>query len=354
MRTISITGSVKIDASDLRTYAVLRQNLELVGFQTTSEQKSNYLLSINHNKESYKRFIQGGGRRDQAILIRLEPEAVFPLQYRSAITDCYGLVITPGSTFDRESSKSFVGWPYEYNLNPARPDTSDPSLHSILTDNSRQELFNYEFWKLRPKKIALVAANKVSPLKDANYKIRRKLANELSAEILEVYGSLWSDALFKKIYHRLAVAGTNLRQGVLPNAISIYGSLFQTYPAARGIVHNKHALLRETKFSLVIENSNSYVSEKLIDALINGSIPIYVGPPLEKVGLPSQIAIHSCGDPKEVLTIIETLGAIEVETILTAMREFLNSPTFFDFWTGKSVYKRLAQQIAEYVQGVPE
>lgn len=354
IKTISIVGSAKVSPGDVSPYPALRQYLESEGFQTASEQKPDFLVAINHNQESYERFVQGGGRRDQAVLIRLEPDSVFPLQYKSTTMDKYGLVITPGSTLDQKVSKSFVGWPYQYNLNPARPNTSDPSLLSILNDNSWQDLFNLGYWKLRPRRMTMIAANKVSPLKSANYSIRRKLASQLPTEILEVYGPLWTDSMSAKIHHRLAVAVTNLRQGILPNPMGIYGSLFRNYPAAHGTVRDKHAVLRETKFSLVIENSNSYVSEKLIDAMINGSIPIYVGPSLEKVGLPTEIAIHSSGDPKEVIEIAETLDSGGAETILTAMREFLSSPSFFDLWTEQSVYKKLSYQIAEHFRGLPE
>ena len=353
-KTIKIVGSAKSSPSDKRPYPMLREFLEIVGFTPTLEQNSEFFIAVNHNQKLYEEFIRGGGRSDRAVLIRLEPDSVFPLQYKSVTTDKYGLVITPGSILDRKSPESFVGWPYQYNLNPAQPNISDPPLLSILEDTSWKNLFNLETWKSRPRKLTMVAANKVSPLKSANYSIRRRLASQLPPEILEVYGPLWTDNLSTKIYHRIAVAGTNLRQGILPNPMGIYGSLFRSYPAAHGTVRDKHAILRETKFSLVIENANSYVSEKLIDAMINGSIPIYVGPRLEEVGLPTGIAIHSSGDPKEIIEIVEALDSSGVETILTAMREFLSSPSFFDLWTARSVYKKLSYQIAERFRELPE
>ena len=348
IKTISIVGSAKVNPEDLGTYPALRRYLELEGFRTTSEKESDFLVAVNHSQESYKRFTQGGGQSNHAVLVRLEPDSVFPQQYRSKTMDKYGLILTPGSTLDQKGSKSFVGWPYQYNLNPTRPNASDPSLLSILNDKSWEELFRLRHWLLRPRKMTMIAANKVSPLRNANYSIRRNLASQLSPKILDVYGPLWTDNITAKIHHRLAVAGISLRQGSLPNLLSIYGSLFRKYPSARGTIRDKHAILRETKFSLVIENSNSYVSEKLIDAMINGSIPIYVGPGLEKVGLPKEIAIHSSGDPKEVLQIIETLDSIGAAEKLIAMREFLISPCFFDLWTEHSVYKKLSHQIAEY------
>ena len=353
-KTIKMVGSANISPSDGHPYPVLRDSLGREGLTPTSDRNSEYFIAMNHNQKLYEDFIQRGGQYERAVLIRLEPDSVFPLQYRASTLRKYGLVITPGSILDRKSSRFFVGWPYQYNLNPTRPVNSDPSLQSVLENASWRDLFNVENWDSRPNILTMIAANKVSPLKSANYSLRRRLASELPIEILEVYGPLWTDAIAAKAHHRLAVAVTNLRQGTVPNPVSLYGSLFRSYPTARGTVHDKHSVLRETKFSLVIENSNSYVSEKLIDAIVNGSIPIYVGPNLEKVGLPTEIAIHSSGDPKEVIEIVKALDSRSAETMLTAMREFLTSSLFLNFWTEQSVYENISRQIAEYFRRLAE
>jgi hypothetical protein len=354
IKTISIVGSAKSNPGDENPYLMLCEFLEAEGLTPTVDSGSDFLVAINHNQRMYEEFIHGGGHHDRAVLIRLEPESVFPLQYKSKTTNKYGLIITPGSVLDHKTSESFVGWPYKYNLNPAQPDISDPSLLSILNDPAWRNLFNLESWEARPKRMTMIAANKVSPLKNANYLMRRKLASQLPLQALEVYGPLWTDKISVKIYHRLAVAMANFRQGIFANPISIYGNLFRKYPAARGTVPNKHVVLRETQFSLVVENSNSYVSEKIIDAIINGAIPIYIGPDLRDVGLPINIAIQSTGSPKEIIEITETLDSSEIETILIAMRDFFGSSSFLDFWTERCVYQKVSAQIADYFRRVPK
>ena len=221
MKTISIVGSAKSNPGDESPYPMLREFLEVEGLTPTLDCDSNFLVAINHNQRLYEEFIHCGGRHDRAVLIRLEPETVFPLQYKSKTMNKYGLVITPGSVLDQKLPESFVGWPYQYNRNPARPDISDPSFLSVLDDPSWQNLFNLESWESRPKKMTMIAANKVSPLRSANYSIRRKLASQLPLNTLEVYGPLWTDKVSVKIYHRIAVAVANFRQGIFPNPISL-------------------------------------------------------------------------------------------------------------------------------------
>ena len=254
-------------ASD--SYPILREALESHGLGLQTLGTPNFLISINHNRKQYAQFVNGGGSPSRAILIRLEPESVYTLEYKTSSTDKYADVITPGAVNDWSRGNGFVGWPYSYNLNPNIPSDSDPTLESILSTVPDSSLFTFENWVLRPITIAMIAANKVSPLNAANYSVRRRIAKELNPGLLSVYGPLWNDPFSAKLRHRIAVGVINLRQGVLPNISGIYGSLFSKYPTSQGIVSDKHIVGRQTKFSLVVENSNTYVSEKLFDDLPN-------------------------------------------------------------------------------------
>lgn len=350
-RTISMVsfGMVAFERrADKGLHHDLFDFLESDGFLLTSRPHGDFLIALDHNEELYKAFLDNGGSSERSVLIRLEPDSVFPAQHINRIKSKYGLIITPGSVSDWRAGDFFAGWPYQYHLNPAKPDQSDPTLSSMLENPAKQDLFTIENWKARPIGLTMVAANKVSPLRGANYSVRRNLANRIPASVLHVYGPLWKDGLRTKMDHRLWVAKFALRHGTFPNLIGIYGRLFASYPAARGTVRDKHVVLQDSKFSLVIENSNSYVSEKLIDAIINGCIPIYIGPHLQDVGLPSNIAIVSSGDPKEIMNIIETLDWREAESILVAIQGFLKSPLFWNLWTAESVWKIISTEITNY------
>lgn len=351
-KTVQIVGSAKMAVKGSSASPGLMRALESKGFTSENFTSADLLISINHNEQLYREFIRGGGSSSRAVLVRLEPKSVFPLQYLKPISRKYDLIITPGAVDDFTRGENFVGWPYQYNLNPTSPSLSDPLLSSIMQDPLRANLFTLEDWRSRPKAMVMIAANKVSPIRSSNYSLRRKLAASLPPDLLEVYGPLWIDNLKVKARHRVAVALVNLRQGVVPNLSAVYGELFSHYPGAKGAIPDKHTVTRKARFSLVIENSNTYVSEKLLDAAFGGSIPIYIGPRLEDVGLPTNLAIQSSGDPHEIAHIVQNLDDAKVVEMLTSIGDFFEGPTFRESWSEQGVYSKISQQISDFYDGI--
>ncbi len=259
-------------------------------------------------------------------------------------------MISPGSTLDDEERNPYLGWPYQYHLNPAKPVLADPILENIIDENNQSGLFTFRNWERRSHTLVLIAGNKVSPVSSANYQIRRKLARQIPSKLLEVYGPLWNDSLYLKLRHRVAVFVAALRQGTFPNLIEIYGNLFLRYTNARGMVADKHKLLQDSRFSLVIENSNSIVTEKLFDSVLNGCIPIYIGSDLDKIGFPKGAVITVSGESEEITKILCTLNEVQIERYLFEMSTFINSKDFLDVWGAKSVYRKIAQIVHEFIK----
>jgi hypothetical protein len=323
-----------------------RKVLLTAGIKICEEPQAKFLISVNHNKHAYKQFIQNGGVVKNAILIRLEPDAVFPKQYTKKIEDKYGLIISPG--FVSKTSR-FVEWPYRYHLNPAEPKELDPSLLDVLGANLASSLFSIESWNKRENLLSMVASNKVSPVQSANYGKRRKLARTLPVSIFSVYGTLWTDSLRTKARHRVAVLVAALRQGTLPNLRQVYGNLFFDYMTAKGSIEDKHELLKRSKFSLVIENSSQVITEKIFDSMINGCIPIYVGANLKDVDLPTNLAYQLNGNADEILELIENYSIKEIELKLNSISKFLTSANFLDKWSNAKVYEKIGVEISEYI-----
>jgi len=354
-QTVLVGGTSKIfhtnsDLSEIIPSFVLGFNSK--EFQLGINKKSNYLISFNHNPKLYKRFIKNGGETKNCILIRLEPDSVFPAQYTNRITKKYGLVISPGGIIAPFVEGKFFGWPYSYHLNPAEPAISDPLLSTILGAENADSLFNLQNWNNRKNIITLIAANKVSATHKANYAVRRKLAMTMPSSVFAVYGPLWTGPLWPKIRHRLAVFLATIKQGSLPNLLEIYGNLFRKYPNALGPIENKHNLMRDSKFALVVENSNAIVTEKIFDAIINGAIPLYIGPNLEFVGLPPNLVISISGNPKEIIEAVNKLEQDQVEAHLKVMMNFTRSKTFLDCWTSDAVNKKMTSSIIDYMKRV--
>ncbi len=310
--------------------------------------KSDFLISLNHDWNIYGSFRKFGGKIEKAVLIRLEPAAVFPAQHRPRVENLYGRIISPGSLVTIPP----IPWPYYFNQNPLHPDKKTPSLKQVISEALSQNVFEFEQWKQRPIRFSLIASNKVSPISKNNYKLRRKLAQSLPKELLTIYGSLWNFNLPSRIKHRAQVLNFAVRSRIFPNIFEIYGNLFRSYPSIVGTIRDKHEIIRKSQFSLVIENDNNYVSEKLIDSLIGGSIPIYFGGEYQRLGIPSGLAIKDLNSETEIVDYLENISQQEILDFQRKLIEWLQTPSFHQQWAGDNVFATIAVEISEYFRKV--
>lgn len=317
------------------------------GFQLHDEaSEAQFLICLNHNKKIYSEFRKNGGKPENAALVRLEPAAVFPSQYKSKTEKLYGKIITPGSVDG--ISETFVPWPYFFNQNPLVPDEQHIELKFVTSTIIKDVKFDIENWKSREILLSLIASNKVSPIRGNNYRIRRRFAHELPPHVLSIYGGLWRANLKQRLIHRMGVLNFAIKSGIFPNFGEVYGNLLRRYPTAVGMVRNKHDVVRQSKFSLVIENDNHYVSEKLIDALLGGSIPIYLGGDFTKVGIPKEAVVSDLANTKDILDFLNASKDLDADAYLSAAKEWLTSPSFHSEWSGNSVFARIGDEIATY------
>jgi hypothetical protein len=306
-------------------------------------------ISINHSNQAYREFQKSGKKKNQAILIRSEPDVVFPAQYTERIINKYGLVITLGNKEKDDGSFYYIQNPYSYLPNPNSQMARGLDVKDILESIQFNELFEFDNWQKREIILSLIASNKVSCVRNSNYGLRRDLAVAFPKDFLNIYGELWNSNIRNKLQHRVAVVVHGIFNLTVPNLISIYGSFFRKYKNYVSPLGDKHVIVRQSKFSLVIENSNDYISEKIFDALINGSIPIYIGPELEEKGIPGKdIAIAYEGSPKMLEYKIRNLSNNEVKKYLDSIKKFLNSKDFIDNWIDHIVYRKIADKIQEF------
>jgi hypothetical protein len=310
------------------------------------------LIAINHDPKAIRDFLRAGGTIENAILIRLEPAAVFPVQYRSRIERKYGKIFTPGST--KVNKNSILAWPYYYNSNPLRPDKNHLELRTITSRLKDADTYDSNKWGNRRFLLTLIASNKVSAISSSNYQLRRELAQSLPKNFLTVYGGLWDSSLFERIKHRVSVLKSATWSGVVPNLFQIYGNLFRKYQTTAGIIEDKHQIIQESKFSLVIENDSNYVSEKLVDALLGGSIPIYVGGDFSALTIPKEAVVTGISDAQDLVSFVASITDDEVLRYLSSAQQWLASPDFYEVWSGDKVYSRIADEINHYLGTVIE
>jgi hypothetical protein len=339
-KTFSVVGSAKHQVDKQLQYVELKNALNALGLEESKTLKSDLVVFVNYSRKFLKKAKK---HRSKRVLIRLEPKAVLPVQYKKKIEKSFDLIITPGGQVDTKSK--FIGWPYKYDLNPSKPDASYTSLKSMIKESIDEGFFEIEQWSARKNALVLVAANKVSPTSKSNYRIRRHLAKNLSPKLLYVYGPLWRASIITLIVHRIKVMAYSIRTGYFPNIKEIYGNLFTKYSSFVNEPENKHKVIREYKYSLVIENSSDYCSEKIFDAMINGSIPIYVRPRNSKIHLPNNLYLWSSGSIDELKLLVESFTEKESADMLKSMKNYLLSDEFIESWQSDKVYEKIAQEI---------
>jgi hypothetical protein len=182
--------------------------------------------------------------------------------------------------------------------------------------------------------------------------VRRTLAKQLKCSELKIFGPLWNDSFRDKLRHRLAVLYSSSRRGTISNLRGIYGNLLRSYPNAMGEVVDKHQIMKDSQFSLIIENSNFVITEKIFDALINGSIPIYIGPDLADFGIPSEVAIEYNKKSDSILKIISETTDQQSMQFLESGRNFLLDPDFKNRWSSDSVFGEISFLIKEYISEI--
>ena len=341
----AVVGSAKPFIDSEKQYSELKSELNKLGMLEANFENCDYLIFINYNKKFYKKYKKLRKALKNLVLIRLEPVAVLPIQYKKSIERKFGLIIDPGGIIKSKSQSSFVGWPYKFNLNPSLPKASDPNLNSAISNAIESNFFDYDSWTKRKNKLVLIAANKVSATSNSNYKLRRKIAKQMGTQEIDIYGGLWDTSLLHKLSHRLSVGLYAIRVGYFPNLITLYGSLFSKYKNYFGEPVNKHLITQKYKYSLVIENSSNYCSEKIFDSIINGSIPIYVGPKNSEILLPENLYYSCDGSVNEIRKILKSTNDEEVDAMLRSMRNFLQSTNFTENWVSHKVYEKIARKI---------
>ena len=351
---VYINGSIPIDYSfnnDGEFNNQFLRALQKSDYQISDLKEADILISINHSNSSYKSFMRFGKTKKQCVLIRIEPYAVFPAQYSKKITDKYGLIISVGYKEIDEGKYYYVGYPYSYLPNPNAQLTKGTSASQIIESEEFEALFTLNNWLSRKIIVSLIASNKVSSTTNSNYGLRRNLAYSFARSALKIYGDLWDANFVKKLDHRFRVAIHAIRNGTLPNPFSVYGSFFRRYKNFIGQIENKQNFVKNSKFSLIVENSTESVSEKLFDALINGSIPIYYGPQLIDMGIPGdKISLDGTKSTKYLEEKIYNISNNEVANYLKEIKKFLRSQSFLEYWTEENVYKKIIEKIQKFNQ----
>jgi alpha(1,3/1,4) fucosyltransferase len=128
-------------------------------------------------------------------------------------------------------------------------------------------------WKDRPHFCCLIAGNKRSnhPLELYSHRIKAvRWFERHHPDRFHLYGINWDRAVIPgPRWLRGAIVRTPIARWLAPH-----------FPSYKGPVANKHACLKQHRFSICFENAreiSGYVTEKIFDCMMAGCVPVYWG-----------------------------------------------------------------------------
>jgi hypothetical protein len=338
---VGFAGTLMLNQRGRAVCPTLSDHFLNLGYEVVDEGPVDLLVNLNHNWKSINEQLKHNSHPVQ-ILIRLEPPSVYPAQYSPELEQIYDLVLSPGRP--AISPQEFIPWPYQFQPNPLQPILAAPNLSQVIAQKANQDFFNFISWGEREFFCVLIAANKVSPIGSGNYHLRRSVAKMGYDKRMRIFGELWRASFYTKLRYRLGVARFALASKGSFSLRAILCDLITKYPNVDGAVADKHTVLVDSKFSLVIENSSDYISEKLIDSLINGCIPIYVGPSFEGTALSEDLVIRFESITIDLIDQLETISVEDIKKKLIAIKSFIESQKFLD-WDASLAYRQIASRI---------
>jgi hypothetical protein len=250
-----------------------------------------------------------------SVLVKNEPSIVIPEHGKSRVDSKFDSVLEVG----RPYGKIIIRWPQTWNTN--------------YFDNTK-----------RLDRTVAMSANKFSFTKGELYSLRAKAYAEIQS--LDLFGSGWNRPFvfnLLKLIKEFQIAVLTVPRKLTSSCV---GNLRIRPCNFLGPAEDKLETLSCYKVSLVIENSAEFMSEKLIDSILAGTIPVYVGPPVEIFGIPKELVVSA--EPN-ILSIQDALakahGMSHKEWHMRA-KKWIMEPGVKESWDSQNVI-RLILETAE-------
>jgi len=194
----------------------------------------------------------------------------------------------------------------------------------------------------RKERVVAINADKWSAIRGELYSFRRACYN--SDDRIDLFGHGWNDKNLKRFERLIKEVLIAVRFGQFP-ILRNSKNIFLKPLNYLGQSQDKMETLGAYKVSLVIENSQEYMSEKLIDALLAGNVPVYVGADPERFGIPKELFFHCEPDVGLVKEKISEALVINSEDFQSKVSKWIASEGVKGFWEVRSVTKTLLDYI---------
>ena len=328
----------------------LVKNLENLGFSRTTCPEGAILINFEHDPLAYRKFIAGGGDCNNAYLVRIETDSVLPRQYRSKISKLYKEIFTMGSVEEDFGHGKYLHHPFEYM--PHQQSTKLPnqnhSLSEVLNEIRDKGFDEYEQWQSRPLEITAITSNKAGHSNKANFLFRMRYLRECKDSEFHLFGPNWDGFSLNLLVSRLRGLVWSIRSFQLRVSNTFLRGIFWKYPRNCGRIHDKYELLKKSRFTLVFENSDNFLTEKIPEAMVFGAIPIYFGTRIQDFSLPegSFISFSKDTSPISVTEYVRGLTPENIQSLRQKAFDFVTSENFIQYWTSDGVYREIAHEIS--------
>ena len=257
------------------------------------------------------------------IFVRNEPIVVWPANYNSKAISLTTKLIDIGRVDGITNSD--VPWPQDWNQNV--------EFKEVVTTRSESVVF--------------VNGNKLSFINGEMYSLRRKCVLNLPS--LDVYGIGWDLGFLRKLLIFAAEIRLAIKNRMRPRLSSSRSWLRQP-TNWKGAPKSKLDTISQYKYSLVIENSMDYMTEKLFDAFFARCIPVYVGPEVNKYEIPANLVVQVDPTLNSIERGIEIAKAMDYEQWRTSLDSWLTSDAIFNKWSATNVYDAIAREVSSIVK----
>jgi len=264
----SHSGGQDFDFTVPGPWNALKDQFETLGHNLVKlEGRPEVLIFNNFNAKLYRDFAQTLPP-SRLVLVSWEPPINHAEMYEDHNLRKFGHKFFPSKIWAQNYGGHFFPWPQNYEV----------------------EYESLDEWQNRLSKICMLQSNKWSFVKGENYTLRRQIPQKLEKQI-DLFGPNWNRGV---VYDSLAIVQTAVRSGrssrFKKQALTGIGYKYRNY---RGYVNDKIDTLKKYRYSLVVENSNEYVSEKVFDVLRAGTVPIYIGGEFEDTGLDEKMVVRA-------------------------------------------------------------
>ena len=199
-----------------------------------------------------------------------------------------------------------------------------------------------DLWSRRERDFLVSITQNRIPMRDDQelYTERLRALEFFSrANEIDLYGYGWDQVPFRVGERRIRVPGTAVRLGrFVRNRVPFlhrhpYRDVIRR--TWRGAVESKYDTLARYTFALTYENQvlDGWINEKLFDAMLVGSVPIYLGAPDITDWVPADCFIDQrrFADYAELRSFLHSLSPAAIDQYREAARAFLESEQFGPF-----------------------